>query len=289
MMPQFIDTHCHVHFNAYKDDMDDVVLRSLESGVQMITVGTQSTTSKNGIELAEKYDGLWCTIGLHPNHVHAQEFFDANELAESQKGESEHSHVKTRSESFDPAYYANLVMHPKVVAVGEFGLDYYRLPEGLSKEQLIADQKKECAAQLRFASEWKKPIVIHCRDAHGDQYEMLKAEIQRGGLAARGVIHSFTGTVQDAERYRELGFMLGLNGILVFSKELQAAVKEIPLSQIVLETDAPYLTPPPNRGKRNEPKNVADIAAFLAEIKGVSIEEVAVQTTLQAQQLFRLT
>lgn len=288
MIPRFIDTHCHVHFNAYKEDMDAVVKRSLENGVQMITIGTQSSTSKNGIDLAERYDGIWCTIGLHPNHIHAQEFFDANELPESEKVESEHNHVKTRSESFDSAYYESLIAHPKVVAVGEFGLDYYRLPDALTKEQLISDQKRECKEQLRFASTWNKPVVIHCRDAHEDQYHILKQEIDGGGLQARGVIHSFTGTIEDAERYHELGFMLGLNGILVFSKELQQVIKNVPLSQIVLETDAPYLTPPPNRGKRNEPKNVIDVASFLAELKGISIDQVAEQTTYQAQSLFRL-
>lgn len=289
----FIDTHCHVHFQAYKEDMDEIVQKSLEEGVGMVTIGTQSTTSKNGIELAEKYDGVWATIGLHPNHLHAQEFFDANELpppgVKDDLKELKHPEkVKTRSEAFDPDYYRELVKHPKVVAIGEFGLDYYRIPEGLSKEQVKQDQKIECQKQLQFASECDKAIVIHCRDAHDDQIELLKAEIDRGGLKKRGVIHSFTGTAEDAAKYRELGFLIGLNGILTFSKELQAEIKQVPLEQIVVETDSPYLTPPPNRGKRNEPRFVKFVAEKVAEIKGVSVEEVARVTNESARKVFNL-
>ena len=282
----YIDTHCHVHFEAYKDDMDEVVKRSLDAGVAMITVGTQSTTSKNAIALAEKYEGVWATIGLHPNHVHRQEFFDDNELPPEQR---EVGKIKTRAELFDASYYTELAAHPKVVAIGEFGLDYYRIPEHLSAEEVIKEQKEQCRAQLSFASKVQKPIVIHCRDAHEDQAILLNEEINNGGLSARGVIHSFTGTKEDAKRYQDIGFFLGLNGILTFSKELQATVKDLPLEQLVLETDAPYLTPPPNRGKRNEPLNVQDIAVFLADLKGISLDEVREVTTANAMKLFNIS
>lgn len=291
MKYRFIDTHCHVHFEAYKEDMDEVVRRNLEEGIGMITIGTQSSTSKNGIVLAEKYDGVWCTIGLHPNHLHAQEFFDANELpeeTEQREHETGIGRVKTRSEVFDSEYYRELVKHPKVVAIGEFGLDYYRLPPGVDQATLIEDQKQACREQLRFASEFDKPIVIHCRDAHADQIELLKEEIDRGGLKKRGVIHSFTGTAEEAARYRQLGFVLGINGILTFSKDLQAALKDIPLEQIVLETDSPYLSPPPHRGKRNEPRYVAFVAEKIAEIKGVSVDEVAEITNRNAAAVFSI-
>lgn len=280
-----IDTHCHVHFQAYKDDMDEVVKRSLDVGVQMITVGSQSTTSKDAVELAEKYDGVWATIGLHPNHLHKQEFFDADELPPEQQATGK---IKTRAEAFDPEYYRTLVDHPKVVAIGEFGLDYYRVPDHLDRDEVIQTQKESCAKQLAFASEVDKPVVIHCRDAHIAQYELLKAEIDRGGLKKRGVIHSFTGTVEDAQRYEELGFFVGLNGILTFSKDLQKAVKDIPLEQIVVETDAPYLTPPPHRGKRNEPLYVEFIAKLVAELHGTSFDVIADQTTQNAKKLFQI-
>lgn len=296
MQFNFIDTHCHVHFQAYKDDMDEVVKRSLEEGVAMITIGTQSTTSKNGIALAEKYDGVWATIGLHPNHLHKQEFFDDNELPPEQR---EVGKIKTRSEDFDPEYYRELVKHPKVVAIGEFGLDYYRIPPETPKDKLIEDQKAACQAQLKFASEFDKPVVIHCRpeeddarnqlpEAHRDQADLIEEEINAGGLKKRGVIHSYTGSAKEAERYRSLGFYVGINGILFFSKKLQQAVKEIPLEQIVVETDAPYLTPPPNRGKRNEPRFVKFVAEKIAELKGVNIDKIAEATNANAVKLFNL-
>lgn len=288
---KFIDTHCHVHFQAYTEDMDAVVQRSLDAGVGMITVGTQSTTSKNGITLAEKYDGVWCTIGLHPNHLHAQEFFDDNELAPGQKLEEGDgpAHIKTRAERFDWEYYRELAKHPKVVAVGEFGLDYYRVPPGVDIEKLKQDQKEQAREQLRFATEVNKPVVIHCRDAHADQAELLREEIARGGLSRRGVIHCFTGTAEEAAVYRDLGFYVSFTGIVTFGKNVMEAARAVPLEQILIETDAPYLTPAPNRGKRNEPVNVEYIAQKIAELKGVSVEEVARVTTANARQLFGLS
>lgn len=288
---KFIDTHCHVHFQAYKDDMDAVVQRSLDAGVGMITVGTQSTTSKNGIELAEKYEGVWCTIGLHPNHLHAQEFFDDNELAPGQQevpGDGP-AHIKTRAERFDWDYYRELAKHPKVVAIGEFGLDYYRVPPGIDLEALKQDQKAQAGEQLRFATEVNKPVVIHCRDAHADQAELLREEIARGGLERRGVIHCFTGTAEEAAVYGELGFYVSFTGIVTFGKNVMEAAKAIPLEQILIETDSPYLTPAPHRGKRNEPMFVEQVAQKIADLKGVTREEVARVTTLNAQKLFRLT
>ncbi len=263
--------------------MDEVVKRSLDEGVSMITVGTQSTTSRTSIELAEKYEGVWATIGLHPNHLHKQSFYDTDELPPE---ELETDKIKTRSESFDPDEYIELVSHPKVVAVGELGLDYYRIPEGNDRDEVIQTQKREATKQMRFASQFDKPIIVHCRDAHEDQYELLKNEIDSGGLAKKGVIHSFTGNAEDAEKYRELGFYIGLNGILMFSKELQETVKQIPLEQILIETDSPYLSPPPHRGKRNEPKNVKIIATFLAELLDKNLNDIAEMTTHNTETLF---
>jgi TatD DNase family protein len=288
-MSRLIDTHCHVHFNAYKEDMHATVQRALEQKIGLITVGTQSTTSKNGLALAERYENVWCTIGLHPNHIHAQEFVDENEFPPGVTLEHHDSvKVKTRAEHFDAAYYAELVQHPKVVAVGEFGLDYYRVPPGVSVEKMQEDQKTECRAQLQFASQCHKPVVIHCRDAHADQVDLIKEEIARGGLARRGVIHCFTGTAQEAAAYAQLGFYVSIPGIVTFGKNVQEAVKEIPLAQMLVETDSPYLTPAPYRGKRNEPAYVQFVAEKVAELKGVSVDEVAAVTTENARRLFGL-
>ncbi len=300
---RFIDTHCHVHFQAYKEDMDAIVERSLAAGVGLITVGTQSSTSKNGLALAEKYDGVWCTIGLHPNHLHAQEFHDEDELppiiggvtapggelSSSRQEEADSVKIKTRAERFDPDYYRELAKHPKVVAIGEFGLDYYRVPPGVDLDLMKADQAEAVRAQLKFATEVNKPVVIHCRDAHADQIELLKAEIDRGGLARRGVIHCFTGTALEAAAYAEIGFLVSITGIVTFAKNLQEVVRQIPLSQIMIETDSPYLTPTPHRGERNEPAFVEHVAAKIAELHGISVDEVARVTTANAVKLFNLS
>ncbi|MFZ2682126.1 MAG: TatD family hydrolase [Patescibacteria group bacterium] len=290
---KFIDTHCHVHFQAYTEDVDAVVQRALESGVGMITVGTQSTTSKNGITLAEKYDGVWCTIGLHPNHLHAQDFLDENELPPGVVDDlNEHdgpAHIKTRAERFDPEYYRELAKHPKVVGIGELGLDYYRVPPGVELEQLKADQQAQAREQLRFATEVDKPVVIHCRDAHADQARLLEEEIAVGGLSRRGVIHCFTGTPEEAKRYVDLGFYISFSGIVTFGKNVMASAKSVPLNRLLIETDSPYLTPAPFRGQRNEPAYVEHIAAKIAELHGVSVDEVARITTQNACNVFRLS
>jgi len=283
---KLIDTHCHAHFQAYKEDMDAVVERALSQGIRLITVGTQSTTSKTGIDLAEKYDGVWAAIGLHPSHLHAQEFFDDNELPPSKRVTGK---IKTRAEHFDPEYYRQLAAHPKVVGIGEFGLDYFHHPPGLDVEQMKTDQKISVREQLKFASSVDKPVIIHCRDAHPEQHELLQSEIENGGLKRRGVIHCFTGSVSEAANYLELGFLISVTGIVTFSKELQATVKQIPLDKLMIETDAPYLTPAPHRGKRNEPSYVKLVAEKIAEIKGISLEEVATVTTTNAIRLFKLT
>lgn len=285
--PWLIDTHCHVHFEAYKEDMHDVVKRALEKNIAMITIGTQSTTSATGADLATQYDAVFATIGLHPNHVHKQEFFDANELPPELEVKNS-GHVKTRSEHFDPAYYETLVKQPKVVGIGECGLDYYRIPEGADPAQVKAEQEHEARAQIDFATKVEKPLVIHCRDAHADQYKLLKESIDHGGLTKRGVIHSFTGTLEEALRYIDIGFYIAFNGIVTFSKELPEVAKQIPLEYLLVETDAPYLTPPPNRGKRNEPANVEHVARFIADLRGITLNEVAEVTTNNAIKLFHL-
>ncbi|MDP2631426.1 MAG: TatD family hydrolase [Candidatus Uhrbacteria bacterium] len=282
---RLIDTHTHAHFQAYSKDMDEVVNRALDEGTAMITVGTQSTTSRKGIELAERYDGVWATIGLHPSHLHKQEFFDDNELPPEKRVTGK---IKTRAEWFDADEYRKLAEHPKVVAIGEFGLDYFRLPPNVDREQMIADQKTSVEAQLRFATEVNKPVIIHSRDAHEDQFEILKKALDRGDIPELGVIHCFTGSAEDAARYKAIGFLVSIGGIVTFSKGLQATVKDIPLEQIMLETDAPYLSPEPKRGKRNEPSYVKYVAEKIAEIKGVSFEEVAETTTNNAMNLFKL-
>jgi TatD DNase family protein len=282
-----IDTHCHVHFNAYKDDMDAVVRSCLSEGVQMVTIGTQKDTSANGIALAEKYDGVWATVGLHPSHIFAG-YHDEGEVQ-----------FKSRNETFDPEYYGKILQHPKVVAVGEMGLDYHYEYEGVSLEEMKTKEAATFEAGARLAITNDLPVVIHCRDAHEDQIVLIEkiwgAYSDKEHI--RGVIHCFTGTKHDAERYLALGFMLAFGGTITYpprksdladGKELLTdVVKWAPLDRIVVETDAPYLTPMPYRGERNTPLHVRIVAKKVAELRRVSYEEIVEATTNNAKRLFR--
>ena len=147
---KLIDTHCHIHFNAYKDDMDEIIKRSLEKGVFMITIGTQQTTSKKGLEVAERYEGLWASVGLHPNHTCEQEFWDDDELPPEEQATPK---IKTRCERFDYDYYLALTKHPKCVAIGECGLDYYRIPENLDQDEVKKVQEETVRSHFDLATE----------------------------------------------------------------------------------------------------------------------------------------
>lgn len=282
-----IDTHCHVHFNAFKDDMDDVVRSTLSKGVQMIAVGTQRDTSANAVKLAERYDGVWATVGLHPSHVF-EAYHDEGEVQ-----------FKSRNEEFDPAYYGELLKHPKVVAVGEMGLDYHYEYEDVSADEM---KKKELAvfeAGARLAISHNLPVVIHCRDAHEDQIALIEKiwGTYEEGQEPRGVIHCFTGTKHDAERYLALGFYISFTGVITYlarkadiaaGKELLTdVVRWVPMDRFLVETDAPYLSPVPHRGERCLPEFVKITARKVAELKGISYEEVADATTANTRSLYK--
>lgn len=276
---QLVDTHCHVHFHAYRQDRDAVIRRALDHGVTMITVGTQKDTSRVAAEVAEKFDGLYASVGLHPNHLVAMQF-DEDELE-----------VKTRNERFDPRLYEELASFPKVVAIGECGLDYYRLPEDIDLDEVKALQEETFRAQIDLAIKKNLPLIVHCRDAHDELASILDDYVGR----IRGVIHSFTGRRADVERHLAQGFFIGINGIVTFPprknkiESLADMIKDIPLDRLLLETDAPYLTPMPRRGERNEPMYVSHVAEFVAGLHGVSTDHIAKVTTRSAKQLFSLT
>jgi TatD DNase family protein len=258
--------------------MDDVIKHTLEAGVFMITVGTQKDTSRMGLEVAKRYDGVWATVGLHPNHLTKQEFLDEAELEP----------VKTRQESFDMDLYRELARHPKCVAIGETGLDYYRIPETADVETVKETQRATVRAHFDLATELNLPVSIHCRDAYAQQAELIGEYTSSGKLSRRGVIHCFTGTEEEARVFIDLGFLISFSGIVTFGKNVQAVARALPLDKMLIETDAPYLTPAPDRGVRNEPWRVKHVAEKIAELKGVSVEEVAQVTTQNAVRLFAL-
>lgn len=269
----YFDTHTHVNFAAFKDDQNEVIQRALDQKAWMINVGTQANTSASAVELANKYpEGVFAAVGLHPVHTFQQML------------DEEESHFRSRAESFAEDAYEQL-LNGKVVAIGECGLDYFRLPEN-DKEPVIKKQKTEFVNQLQFAQKHGLPVIIHCRDAYEDVLEILKAEYD----GFPGVIHSFTGDWATAKKFLDFGFYVALNGILTFDKtgRLAEVAEKAPLDRLLTETDAPYLTPPPYRGKRNEPSYVQYVAAEIAKIKRIDPEATGQHTFENACKLFNI-
>jgi TatD DNase family protein len=271
-----IDTHAHVNFVAYKDDGDEVIERALKENIWMINVGSEHDTSRRSVEYAKKYSkGVFAAVGLHPIHLKEQKI-------DASLDEYEGVEFKASAERFDYKNYKSLAQNPKVVAIGEIGLDYYRNAENklLQRETLLE--------QMALAQELGKAVIFHCREAHNDLLEILKNWNYMGNKPLRGVVHSFSGRWSQAELYLEAGFYLGFNGIITFARDYDKVIKQMPLERLILETDCPYLTPIPFRGKRNEPAYVKYVAEKVAELRGIGPEEVEETTTANAKRLFRI-
>lgn len=259
-----IDTHAHLNFRAYRKDRPEVIARCLKEGMKVINVGSQQQNSLAAVELARQYPGnLFAAVGFHPIHVVDTDFVAPDFeklLAENEK---------------------------YIVAIGEVGLDYYRLPEDKRlKEETISKQRETFRFFIGLARQHSLPLILHCRDAYADLLEELKgAELKSGG-----VVHCFLGNRSLARKFLDLGLHLGFTGIITFAdnNELLEVVKEVPLDRILIETDAPYLAPGPFRRQRNEPPYVRYVAEKIAELKGISYDEVVRQTAENAVRLFRL-
>lgn len=297
MIPKLFDVHTHVQFHAFKNDADFVIQRARDAGVWMVNVGTQKNTSEKAVEIAQKYtEGIYAAVGLHPIHTE-KSYHDEQELglsaeallarrslgvagAKAEIANKELGGFESREEEFDYEYYRKLAVHPKVVAVGECGLDYYRL--GFETKER---QRGIFLQQIGLAHEVKKPLMIHCRKAFSDLISLLQATSYKLHTIP-GIIHFFSGTKDDAAKLLDLGFSFSFGGVITFSRDYDEVVKYIPLGRAVLETDAPYVTPVPHRGKRNEPFYVSEVAKKLAELKGLAAGEVAEVTTKNALTLF---
>lgn len=296
----FIDTHAHLHFHSFKDDREEVIKRTLDEGISFVMPGTQIDTSRAGVKLAEELNDprIYTSIGLHPLHVN-KDRVDEDEVGSLEK-------FTTREEEFNRKDYEDLVKSNKVVAVGEVGLDYWRLPAATSaaqagkpktktrKEEFMRRQKDTFIAQLDLAFEYKKPLILHCRVAHDDMIEILENHQIIKAVNHPGVIHSFTGNLQQLKKFLDMGFYIGVNGLIFTLPFVAEAVKETPIDRIVLETDSPYLMPLPAKviakqgpqSERNEPIFVKHTAQKISEIKGLTFKEVETQTTKNAQILF---
>ena len=255
-----IDSHCHLDFSKFDRDRDAVVRRAREAGVELIiNPGYNLESSRRAVALTERYPEVYAAVGVHPHEA------------------------KTVTDEVI-AELRLLAAQPKVVAIGEIGLDFYR---DLSPRDV---QRRVFWQQLALAADLELPVIVHSREAHDDVMAILMENIQYPISSFKGVLHAFSGDRAMAEKVFDLGFCLGIAGPVTFrnARRLRALVRELPLKRLLIETDAPYLAPHPYRGKRNEPARVALVAAAVAELHGVGETEVGEQTAAAARQLFGL-
>ena len=273
---KIIDTHSHINFNAFKEDADLVVKNTLAENIWIINVGTKYETSKSAVEMAEKYEkGVFAAIGLHPMYA-AAEFLKL-------KTDPDEGEFLIHEQEFNKERYKELVSSKKVVAIGEIGLDYYYKPKTTLKLQEFKEkQKKIFLEQLDLARELRLPLILHCRMAHDEVIEILKYRGEN-----KGVIHCFTGNLKQKKKYINMGFYIGINGI-IFKFNIDEVIREIPLEKIVVETDCPYLTPPQEVGKRNEPIFIKHTIQKIADLKNITFDEVCQKTTQNAKSLFKI-
>ena len=270
----YFDAHTHTNFAAYDSDRDEVFARAKDAGVGMNVVGTQIDTSRVAVECAEKY-GQYASVGLHPVHT-ARSFHDAQELG------NEGEEFTSRGEVFDSAAYESLAASVRVVAIGECGLDYYRNDARTKKVQEDA-----FVQQIELANKLGKPLMLHVRASEGtmDAYDDA-LEIIRSHAKVAGDVHFFAGNLDVAKRFLSLGFTLSFTGVITFARSYDEVVRETPLDMLLSETDAPYVSPTPHRGRRNEPGYVIEVVRAIARIKAMNEEDVARQLMTNVRRVF---
>lgn len=270
---KYFDAHAHPNFAAYGDDRAEVIARAKEAEVGINAVGTQLDTSKEAVALAERYDNVWATIGLHPIHT-AKSYHDEQEVGVG--GGKPAGGFTSRGEVFDQASYEEIGRHPRVIAIGECGLDYYRVDKSTKDAQVRAFME-----QIELANRLGKPLMLHVREAYDDALDILEAHVR-----VRGNAHFFAGGWEVAKRFLSLGFTLSFTGVITFTHDYDEVVKSVPADMMLSETDAPYVAPVPHRGRRNEPIYVERVVQRIADIRGEHAEEVRVRVLANAERLF---
>ena len=251
-----VDTHTHLNDSKFAGSEAEVIARAKEAGVtRLINMGDTLQSSAKAVELAAAYDGVYAGVGIHPEEIYELGTADDEQLS-----------AWTREK--------------RVVAIGEIGLDYYWEKD----EEKRALQRRMFIHQLDLARQLHLPVCIHDREAHGDTMAILKKE----GKGLKGVLHCFSGSYEMAQEIYKMGWYIGVDGPLTYKNaaKLPEIVEKFPLERILVETDAPYLAPVPMRGKQNEPAFVRYVAEKVAEIKGISVENVAKQTSTNAEELY---
>lgn len=250
-----VDSHLHLHFPQYDADMEEVIRRAIQGGVgYFVNIGTDLEDSRKAVAVAEAHPEVYAAVGYHP---HETKRADPSELAELKK----------------------LLQHPKVVAVGEVGLDYFH---DHSPREI---QRKLLKTFLGWYKQYEKPVILHCRDAYDDLMQILKETVE---FPCRGVVHCFSSNAITMKKFLDMGFYIAFGGALTYKKndDLREACKACPVDRLLIETDAPYLAPQTRRGKRNEPLFMVETANFMAELRRVSLEDLAETTTANAKELF---
>lgn len=271
MIPQFFDIHAHINDERFNDDRREVLARMREHGVYAIVVGTDYQSSQEAANMASfAEEGVYASIGVHP--------------------------IDDRNEKFREPFFAELATSSKVVAVGECGLDYSRLDDAENVAEEKERQKKLFEEQIDFALAKNLPLMIHCRDskkeladAHKDVLTLLKTKKNMAEERLRGNIHFFAQTIEIAREYFELDFTISFTGVITFSNEYDEVVRLAPLDKIMSETDCPYVSPVPYRGKRNEPIYVEEVVKRIAEIRGEDFETVRSAFVQNALRVFNIT
>jgi TatD DNase family protein len=287
-----IDTHAHINFKVFDNDLEGVIKRSLDNNTYFINVGSNLGTSVKAIEIAKKYDGVWAVIGCHPEHL-------VDDINEKVFLDNKEQVIKIKKEIFDYKKYFELAKSSKkVVGIGETGLDFFYLkPEKQDIEKAKELEITVFKQFIKLAKELNLPLILHCRGEEGRNYEaydlmidIISSKLQAPSSKPNGVIHCFGGDLEQAKKFIDLGFFIGFTGIVTFknAKEIQQIAKVIPLEKILIETDSPYLAPVPFRGKVNEPIYVRYVAEKIAELKGLKFEEVAERTFINAKNLFNI-
>ena len=246
----FTDTHCHI-YEEYYDDINSILEFANSKNIgRVISNGCDRNSCEEVLELANTYENYYCTLGIHPESV--LEYSDE-----------------------DIKFIEENIKNPKVVAIGEIGLDYHYGKENREEQIRLFE------LQLSLAEKFNKPVVIHTRDCIEETYSILKK------YNLRGVIHSFSGSFDMAQKFIDLGYVLGINGVITFKNcKLKEVIKNVSLKNIILETDSPYLTPEPYRGKQNNPGHILEIASFLSELYKISLEDLAKVTNQNIKRIF---
>ncbi len=279
---RFIDTHSHLNFKKFNEDAEQVILNSLENDVGMVIVGTNYKTSRKALDLANKYEkGIYATVGVHPIHLE-----DITEMTEDGR-----EIIRVAKDEFNYETFLKLAQFEKVVAIGEIGLDYYYLKIDENLEKTKNKQKEVLWQQLSLARELDLPVIIHCRQAHGDLLPLLKDfkdEFKDSFQSSEpwGVMHCFSGDEDLAWKYFNLGLIISFTGLITFSAQWDDLIRKMPLSKLMIETDCPYMTPEPYRGKRNEPVFVELVGERVAQIRGEKIDNIAKVLMENSQRFF---